>query len=142
LNTYLNRDFYICPPKELRLKDGLLIRVIKPLYSIPEAGNYWFNTYHYHYLEKLHMSQSTYDPCLLYIDYNGFRVIGLQTNNILLLADKTFAESEEIRLKEAKFLAKGREKLTQSIPIKFNRGYIKLVKDSISKDLITLTQEQ
>jgi hypothetical protein len=46
-----------------------------------------------------------------------------------------------MRLKEAKFLAKGREKLTQSIPIKFNGGYIKLVKDSISKDLITLTQE-
>jgi hypothetical protein len=47
-----------------------------------------------------------------------------------------------MRLKEAKFLAKGREKLTQSTLIKFNRGYIKLVKDSISKDSITLTQEQ
>jgi hypothetical protein len=48
----------------------------------------------------------------LYTDHNGFGVIGLQTDNTLLLADKTFAESEEMRLKEAKFLAKGREKLT------------------------------
>jgi hypothetical protein len=88
------------------------MRVIKPLYGIPEAGNYWFNTYYCHYLKKLYMSQSTYNPCLLYIDYNGFGVIGLQTNNTLLLTDKTFAESEEMRLKEAKFLAKRREKLT------------------------------
>jgi hypothetical protein len=118
------------------------MRIIKPLYGVLEARNHWFNTYHCHHLKKLHMSQSTYDPCLLYTDYNGFGVVGLQTDDTLLLANKTFAESEEMRLKEAKFLAKGREKLTQSIPIKFNGGYIKLVKDSISKDSITLTQEQ
>jgi len=135
-NTHLNRDFYVRPPKELRLKDGLLMRIIKPLYGVPEAGNHWFNTYHCHHLEKLHMSQSTYDPCLLYTN-NGFGVVGLQTDDTLLLADETFAESEEMRLKEAKFLAKDREKLTHSTPIKFNGGHIRLEKDSI-----TLTQER
>jgi hypothetical protein len=48
----------------------------------------------------------------LYIDHNGFGVVGLQTDDTLLLADEPFAESEETRLKEAKFLAKGREKIT------------------------------
>jgi hypothetical protein len=135
-NTHLNRDFYVRPPKELGLKDGLLMRIIKPLYGVPEAGNHWFNTYHHHHIEKLHMSQSAYDPCLLYTN-NGFGVVGLQTDDTLLLADEPFAESEEMRLKEARFLAKEREKLTHSTPIKFNGGHIRLEKDSI-----TLTQER
>ena len=58
------------------------------------------------------MNQSTYDLYLLYINHNGFGVVGLQTDNILILANNTFAEFKEIRLKEAKFLAKEREKLT------------------------------
>ena len=118
------------------------MRIIKPLYGIPEAGNHWFNTYHRHHLDKLHMNQSTYDPCLLYTNYNGFGIVGLQTDDTLILADNTFAESEEIRLKEARFLAKKREKLTQSTPIKFNGGYIRLEKDPISMNSITLTQER
>lgn len=37
--TKLNREFYATPPKEMNLGDWIL-KVIKPLYSIPEAGNY------------------------------------------------------------------------------------------------------
>jgi hypothetical protein len=44
LTTALNRDFYIKPPQELaqqlNLKQGSILRVIKPLYSIPEARNH------------------------------------------------------------------------------------------------------
>jgi hypothetical protein len=76
-NTHLNRDFFVCPPQELGLKDGLTMRIIKPLYGVPEVGNHWFNTYHCHHLEKLHMNQSTYNPCLLYKNHDGFGVIGL-----------------------------------------------------------------
>jgi len=36
----------------------------------------------------------------------------LQTNNILFLTNKTFIEIKEIKLQEAGFLAKEREKLT------------------------------
>ncbi len=65
---------------------------------------------------------------------NGFRIVGLQTNNTLFLTNKTFAEAKKLRLQEAKFLAKEKEKLILNTPIKFNRGYIKQ-----EKDLITLT---
>jgi hypothetical protein len=82
------------------------------------------------------MNQSIYNPCLLYTTNNGFGIIGLQTNDTLFLTDKTFAKAKETKLQEAGFLAKEREKLTQTTPIKFNGGYIKQDKDSI-----ILTQE-
>jgi len=83
------------------------------------------------------MNQSTYDPCLLYTNSNGFGIVGLQIDDTLFLADETFVEAEEAKLQEAKFLAKEREKLTLNTPIKFNGGYIKQEKDSIA-----LTQER
>ena len=66
------------------------MKVIKPLYGVPEAGNHWFNTYHHHHIEKLQMDQSTYDPCLLYTNHNGFGIVGLQTDDTLILANETF----------------------------------------------------
>jgi hypothetical protein len=110
--TQLNRDFFVRPPTELKLTRGSILRVIKPLYGVPEAGNHWYNTYHSHHIQKLHMNQSTYDPCLLYITSNtGFRIIGIQTDDTLILADTTFATQEADKLKKAQFLSKERELL-------------------------------
>ena len=82
------------------------------------------------------MSESTYDPCLLYTNDNGFGIIGLQTDDILFLADNIFATTEDTKLKEANFSAKEREKLTLTMLIKFNGGQIKL-----DNNLLLLTQE-
>lgn len=78
------------------------------------------------------MMESTYDSCLLYTDGNdkGFGVVGLQTDDTLILADNIFAATEEKELKEAKLLGKDREKLTLHTPIKFNGGYIRLTDDN------------
>jgi hypothetical protein len=42
--TSLNRDFYIKPPRELvahlNLQEGAILKVIKPLYGVLEAGNH------------------------------------------------------------------------------------------------------
>ena len=114
------------------------MKVIKPLYGIPKAGNHWFKTYHLHHTNKLKMKPSTYDPCLLYTHEEGFGVVGLQTDDTLVLADLTFAAAEQAKLKEAGFLAKEREKLTIATPIKFNGGQIKLSNAST----IELTQER
>jgi hypothetical protein len=42
--TLLNRDFYIRPPEELiqqlGIRKGSILRVVKPLYSVPEARNH------------------------------------------------------------------------------------------------------
>jgi hypothetical protein len=84
------------------------------------------------------MKESTYDSCLLYTNENGFGVVGLQTDDTLVLANKSFAEAEESELNKANFLVKDREQLTFTTPIKFNSGQIKLKNDS----LICLTQER
>ena len=83
------------------------------------------------------MRQSTYDPCLLYTNENGFAIVGLQTDDTLVLADEMFAKAEEERLREAGFLSKDRERPTTTTPIKFNEGQI--VED---EDGIILTQKR
>jgi hypothetical protein len=75
------------------------------------------------------MKESTYDSCLLYTNENGFGVVSLQTNDTLVLADKSFVKAEESELNKANFLAKDREQLTFITLIKFNGGQIKLKND-------------
>jgi hypothetical protein len=53
-----------------------------------------------------------------------FSIVGLQTDNTLFLADKTFADTEENKLHKAKFMAKEQERLTAATPLKFNRAII------------------
>jgi hypothetical protein len=63
----LAREFLMYLPKELkdRYPEGTILRVMKPLYGIAEAGLHWFATYIRHHQEKLAMASSAYDPCLL-----------------------------------------------------------------------------
>jgi hypothetical protein len=139
-STNLNRQFYVRPPKELQDELGLgvntVLKVLKPLYGVPEAGNHWFKTYHSYHVDKLRMTQSTYDPCLLQSNI-PFGVVGLQTDDTLILGDKAFAQAEQDELDTAKFLAKDRDELTDRTPLKFNGGLIHLTAGSI-----TLTQPQ
>ena len=117
---------------EFGLQNGTVMKVIKPLYGVPEASTYWLNTYHTHHINKLSMMESTYDSCLLYTDGNdkGFGVVGLQTYDTLILANDIFATAKEKELKEAKLLAKNREKPTLNTPTRFNGGYIRLANDN------------
>jgi hypothetical protein len=128
--TSLNRDFYVRAPAEvskiLHLDTDRILKVIKPLYGIPEAGNHWFSTYHLHHTEKLKMAESTYDPCLLYTHQEGCGVVGLQTDDTLFIGDEKFAQAEEYNLQNAHFLSKDRQELTTTTPIKFNGGEITL----------------
>jgi len=43
-STLLNRDFYINPPpkltNQLNLEASSVLKVVKPLYGVPEAGNH------------------------------------------------------------------------------------------------------
>ena len=140
--TRLNRDFYIRAPLELStalgVSQGTILKVVRPLYGIPEAGNHWFQTYHNHHIKELNMNQSTYDPCLLYVnDSTSFGIVGLQTDDTLFLANATFATSEQEKIDKAKFSTKEREHLTLQHPIKFNGGIIRQ-----QDNAITLTQER
>jgi len=148
--TSLNRDFYVKPPQELKLQKGSILKVVKPLYGIPEAGNHWFKTYYQHHLDNLHVRPSTYDPCLLYVnDFNPnkeeqghFAVVGLQTDDSLFLANQPFVDLEGKELGKAKLLSKPLEKLTVQTPLMFNGGLITITKINNKFSNIELTQER
>jgi len=44
------------------------------------------------------MEQSTYNPYLLYSPLNGLGIVGLQIDNTLFLANRTFADAKETKL--------------------------------------------
>jgi hypothetical protein len=123
----LVRPFFIYANKELAkqlgIKEGDIVQVIRPLYGIPEAGNHWYKTYLEHHLNALRMKQSTYDLCLLF-SKEPFGVIGLQTDDTLGVVDEKFANLEQDELEKAGFMAKEREVLSEATPIKFNGGLI------------------
>src|SRR6266702_1448752 len=127
----LNRKFYIQPPHKLLINNDSILKVLKPLYNILEAGNHWFKTYHAHYITNLNMTQSTYDLCLLYSN-KPFNIISLQIDDMLFLVDKTFADIKENELYKVKFMAKEWERLITITPLKFNGVIIQLVLNGIT----------
>ena len=110
-----------------------MLKVIKPLYKIPKAGNYWFNIYYTHHIKELQMSQLTYNLYLLYINTNmftiaRFKVVGLQTDNILFIKNNMFTKAKQDKLK---FQIKPHEILIKDHSIKFNRGLITLINSKL-----------
>jgi hypothetical protein len=121
--TSLNRLILAHLPKEITSKfpAGTIMVVRKPLYGIPEAGTHWWATYHKHHRERLEMVTSTYDPCLLISTAKGvFGVVGMQTDDTLILGSDEFAMLEEKELAEAKFSAKPKDTLSPETPLIFN----------------------
>ena len=51
----LNCEFYVHPPRELQSKlkigEDMVLKVLKPLYKVPKANNYWFKTYYLYYVQ-------------------------------------------------------------------------------------------
>lgn len=59
-----------------------------------------------------------YDPCLLVSDnQHSFGIVGMQTDDTLILANNKFSECEEVKLT---FKAKPKKKLTLDNPLLFN----------------------
>jgi hypothetical protein len=67
------------------------------------------------------MTQFTYDFCLLYkLDINLSGVVEMQIDDILLLADQSFAALKKETIKSAKIMIKDRERLISDNLLKFN----------------------
>lgn len=49
--TRLEMEVFIRPPKELNLPQRQVLKVLKPLYEIPESGIHWYLTYLKHHLK-------------------------------------------------------------------------------------------
>ncbi len=105
----MNQEFYIWPLPKLILLLGAssdcIVKVIEPLYGIPKVGNHWFATYYTHYKEKLGIKKSTYDPCIFYRS-GPFGIMGIQTNDTLILANNNFASKEKAETKAVKIMMK------------------------------------
>ncbi|KAI0992846.1 hypothetical protein K3495_g15338 [Podosphaera aphanis] len=119
----LNRLILAKLPRELTnfYPSDMIMKINRPLYGIPEAGTHWWATYSKYHREKLGMNVSSYDPCLFFTntsDHVG--IIGLQTDDTLILCDETFNLKEEHEIRRAKFPAKPKEKLLEHNPIIFN----------------------
>ncbi|QGA14690.1 hypothetical protein EYB26_002346 [Talaromyces marneffei] len=85
------------------------------------------------------MEVSTYDPCLLHCSDSkqGFGIVGMQTDDTLIVANDTFAAREEEEIRRAKILCKPREQLTANNPLKFNGAVV-----TETAQGITLTQKR
>ena len=118
-HTHLERDVFIKAPSELDLPPGHVLRVVKPLYGIPESGLHWYLTYLAHHLDTLGMTRSRVDPCLLIKQGNngldGF--ILLQVDDSLGFGTEQFLDEEERA--SLTFKCKARAPLTNK-PTTFN----------------------
>ena len=136
----LNQDFFICLPPELitmiEASSNRILKVVKSLYDVPEAGKNWFAIYHNYHINNFSMTESTYNLSLLY-RYEPFSIVGLQTDDTLMLANNNFTAIEEEAIKTAKFMTKKQAYLLPKTPIKFNGIWIQLALNGN----ITLSQE-
>ena len=114
--SLLIREFFVRPPEGTDLGNNLL-KVLRPLYGVPEAGTHWFKTYHTHHTDRLLLKPSTYDPCLL---YNDDAIVGLQTDDTLFCGTEKYIQMENEQLKIAKFPAKSIDVLGEKHGITFN----------------------
>ncbi|KAF7579501.1 hypothetical protein PtrM4_037410 [Pyrenophora tritici-repentis] len=133
--TELFRTVLAHLPKELITKypKGTIIRVIKPLYGIAEAGVHWFATYQGHHCKELDMATSTYDPCLLITNgrREAFGIVGLQTDDTLAIGTPAFSGAEDAALQKANFRAKPKERLSKEVSLEFNGCTLTLRGDTI-----------
>jgi hypothetical protein len=70
------------------------------------------------------MIESTFDSCLLHIEFIHFEIVDIQTNDTLILADDEFVTLEKNELARARLTFKKRKKLISTISIKFNDDLI------------------
>lgn len=110
---------YIQAPKELNLPTDTVLRVVKPLYGVPESGLHWHLTYVGHHTGTLRMSRARADPCVLLKHRDGELVglVILQVDDSFGFGDQQFLAAEESTGDE--FISKPRTWLT-SDPIEFN----------------------
>lgn len=134
--TKIERTVHLRPPMEMGLSEGVVLKVVKPLYGIPESGLHWYLTYLEHHMTKLGMRRSRTDPCLLLgTDADGLRgMIILQVDDSLGLGTDTFMEEEERASTE--FRCKPRKQIKEGCQ-EFNGSVVSQYKNAT----ITLTQE-
>ncbi|OHW89526.1 reverse transcriptase-like protein [Colletotrichum incanum] len=124
----LTRTIIARLPKELENKypKDTLLYITKPLYGLAESGLYWYKTYSEHHKNDLGMTESTYDPCLLYTTEgpDNFGITAMQTDDTLSFVTAPFSQKEEEELVRKGLRAKPKTIMSQSQDVDFNGGRI------------------
>jgi hypothetical protein len=121
-------------PKEIKDKfpPNTIMIIRKPLYRILKAGTHWWATYYKHHREKLVMATSTYNPYLLIIITKGaFDIVGMQTDNTLILGLREFDTIKKEKLTRAKFSVKPKKLLFSETLLIFNGCILTQKKEDI-----------
>ncbi len=151
--TSLNRDFFVRSSveliKHLDIASNSILKMIKSLYDVLEADNHWFVIYHVHHVNKLEMTQSTYDLCLLHTDmkidtssilridlnndhlHTDMSIVDMQIDDTLMLIDSDFAAAEEKTITDVKIMIKSRNSLDSNSSLKFNDTFIERQENDI-----------
>ena len=72
----LLRKVYLKPPKELNLSSDEVLELLKPLYGLPDSGDYWNKTISNHVTNDLGMTP-TYIDNALFIKVEEDKLLGL-----------------------------------------------------------------
>eukprot|EP00171_Calliarthron_tuberculosum_P023256 IDg23256t1 len=129
--TKLRRPIYMKAPKEMGLKKGQVLKVLLPLYGMPESPIHWYKTYIDHHKEEMDMNQSLLDPCLLYKHSNQgelIGILGLQVDDTVFAGTQNFLKEEEAASKL--FPNKGRSS-AETEELKFNGVNVKLTPGTV-----------
>ena len=91
------RKVYLKPPKELNLSSDELLELIKPLYGLPDAGDYWDRTMADHLRKDLNMVPTYHDIALHFLhgekELQG--LVGVYVDDSLICGNKNFMDITE-----------------------------------------------
>lgn len=97
LDDDLKRELYILPPNSQNVLEIIwalpssFLKVVKPLYWMPESPRYWWSTFLNHHVTVLSIKQSVLDPCLFF-NVDDRNLSGVQGT----LVDDTIATESEL----------------------------------------------
>jgi hypothetical protein len=97
----LERDVFVVPPAELGLADDYLLKLLKPLYGLSDAGDYWSRTMYEHHAKALKMTPSVNDNSFFFKRGNA----GL-TGLALVHVDDSLRAGDSEFIEEARVTAK------------------------------------
>lgn len=105
----LMMDIYIKPNKELRMEEGQLLKLMKPLYGLGESGDYSDVTMTRHLKKDLGMTPSAIDLSLFFKKVDGrlHGMTGMYVDDGIHVGDGKFLQ--ECNKKQEKFKSSERE---------------------------------
>lgn len=67
----LERNVLLKAPAKIKIPPDTVLRVVKPLFGIPDAVLHWYLKYLSHHIDEVEMKKSRLEPCLLLKTENG-----------------------------------------------------------------------